>query len=1373
MKHDKMQDYFLGIDIGSASVGFAVTDLQYNVIKRGSRALWGVRLFEPAVTARERRIFRCSRRRMQRRKNRIELLQEIFAPEIYKVDAGFYTRLKESKYHPDDKRDASGNPMKTKFTLFDDSSFTDVDFHCGYETIYHLRNELIFSEKEFDVRLVYLALHHIIKHRGHFLFEGKKLDEIKKFGTAIDNFTAVAQNYDFKFLDNISGNEEEIQQILKDKNITKKERKDKLNLIFKAKNRREKELVALISGSVCNLSKLFDNEDLKEFNRNKVNFSDKNYDEVSSEIEQELQEQYDIILAAKALYDWTIFSQMLGDCNYLSEAKTEIYEKHKADLLKLKNLLRSDKEQYREMFELPKNSEKKANGKEEKVGNYSAYVGFTKYGGKSIAVENVTKSEFYKYLKPVVLKYDSEEAKEILQEIEFGTFLPKQVSSDNSVIPYQLHFIELTKILDNAKRYLPFLSEVDCDGISNIDKIKSIMTSRVPYYIGPVNTFHADRGGNSWAIRKEEGKIYPWNIFDKIDEDKSAEVFIRRMTNKCTYLLGKDVIPKNSLLYCKFMVLNELNNLKINDQPISVQLKQKIYDGVFKRKRKVTKKSLEKWLIKEGIISQDDEISGIDTEFKASLTSYLDFKGILTGIQLTDAQKEDIILNITLFGESKKLLKRRLKENYPTLTANQLERLNNLTYKGWGRLSKEFLTQIMSPSLDTGEPINIITALWETNENLQQLLSRNHNYASEIGKLNMDKLPSGEITYKDIDELYVSPAVKRSIWQTVLIVKEIEKIMGKPPKRIFIEMPRGNYTNKKDELKESRKKQLDKLYSSCKKEEPKLYELLKNDSDETKYRSDKLYLYYRQKGKCMYSDESISIDQLYNENIYDIDHIYPQARVMDNSLDNRVLVKRELNEGKSDKYPINPDIQKKMKDFWKTLYNQKFISKIKYDRLVRTDGFTDNELSGFISRQIVETSQSTKAVATILKGMHSKDSTEIVYSKAGAVSEFRHDFDLLKSRDINDYHHGKDAYLNIVVGNTYFVKFTKDAAWFIRNNPGESYNLKKLFNQSDIRRNGETAWVAGERGTIQTVVKNMNKNNLLFSRKQFENKGKLFKTQIVKKGKGQLPIKGSDDRLNSIEKYGAYNKVAGAYFILVESEDKKGRPFRSLKHIPIYLANSIKNDKTLLEKYCIENLQLKNPKVIIDKIGIDTLININGFYAHISGRSDDQIIIKNANQLVLSSDDTKTVRKISKFILRKKNNANLLIQEKDEITEEILINLYNTFIDKLSSSVYSKIMGKNAVTLEEKREKFNEISIEDKCVILYEILQLFTCNSSKANLSKIGAGKSVGNFRISSNLTGIDSIKIINQSITGFFTNEVDLKTYGMENNSNIKESKA
>ena len=51
-----MRDYYIGLDIGTDSVGWAVTDTLYNILKFKGNAMWGIRLLEESVTAEERRI---------------------------------------------------------------------------------------------------------------------------------------------------------------------------------------------------------------------------------------------------------------------------------------------------------------------------------------------------------------------------------------------------------------------------------------------------------------------------------------------------------------------------------------------------------------------------------------------------------------------------------------------------------------------------------------------------------------------------------------------------------------------------------------------------------------------------------------------------------------------------------------------------------------------------------------------------------------------------------------------------------------------------------------------------------------------------------------------------------------------------------------------------------------------------------------------------------------------------------------------------------------------------------------------------------------------------------------------------------------------
>ncbi len=138
------------------------------------------------------------------------------------------------------------------------------------------------------------------------------------------------------------------------------------------------------------------------------------------------------------------------------------------------------------------------------------------------------------------------------------------------------------------KRTSPFLNNKDKYG-TVADKILSIMKFRVPYYVGPL--VNLEGNDTSWIVRKA-GKIYPWNFDEMVDKDKSEEEFIGRVTAKCTYIAGEDVLPKNSLLYCKFSVLNEINNIRINGIRLDTAVKQGIYNNVFcNTKRLLSKKS--------------------------------------------------------------------------------------------------------------------------------------------------------------------------------------------------------------------------------------------------------------------------------------------------------------------------------------------------------------------------------------------------------------------------------------------------------------------------------------------------------------------------------------------------------------------------------------------------------------------------------------------------------------------------------------------------------------------------------------------------------------------------------------------------------------
>lgn len=1334
------KDYYMGLDMGTGSLGWAVTDEEYNIIRAHGKSLWGVRLFESANTAEERRIFRTGRRRLDRRNWRLELLQGIFAEEINRIDPGFYRRMKESKYTPEDKQDENGNCPDLPYALFVDPDYTDKDYHRQFPTIYHLRQWLMNTDETPDIRLIYLALHHMMKHRGHFLFSGN-IEKIREFKETFSQFIQSVRDADLDFELEIEDEElRRIEDILKNQDLTKSGRKTQMIKLLGARSACEKAILNLISGGTVKLSDIFSNGELDACERPKISFADSSYDDYASSVEADLGEQFVIIEKAKMVYDWAVLVDILGDYNSISDAKVAVFEKHKKDLAYLKTLVRTylGREAYQDIFVKTDST----------LSNYSAYIGMTKKNGSKTAIDGkrCERKDFYDFLKKRVLnQIPEDQAQYLSMQMEKENFLPRQVTKDNGVIPYQVHLFELDRIIENLRRRVPVLDK-------NADKIRKTFTFRIPYYVGPLNGITKAGKPTNWLTRKKEGKIYPWNFEEIVDTETSAEDFIRRMTNKCTYLIHEDVLPKNSMLYSKFMVLNELNNIRLNGELLSVALKQKIFTEVFQQRRKVTQKRLRDFLVKEGIADKNVVITGIDGDFKGSLTAYHDFKEKLTGCNLSQKEKENIILNITLFGEDKKLLMKRLTKLYPSLTESQRKSLCTLSYSGWGRLSEKFLDGITAPAPETGEVWTIIRALWETTDNLMQILSEKYKFAEAVEEENKtDEVKT--FSYANVEQLCVSPAVKRQVWQTLQVIREICKVMGQPPKRIFVEMAREKRESKRTE---SRKKKLLDLYKQCKEEEREIVGRLEN-AEESSLRADKLYFYYTQKGRCMYSGETIDFDELWDNTKYDIDHIYPQSKVMDDSIDNRVLVKKTYNASKTDIYPVSKDIRDKMSGFWKTLLDGGFISKEKYKRLVRGTEFEPEELAGFIARQLVETRQGTKAVTTLLKQI--LPDTEIVYAKAKVASQFRQDFDLIKVREMNDLHHAKDAYINIVVGNVYYTKFTKNAAWYVRKYPGRSYNLQKMFTSKwDVERDGEVAWRAGDKGTICTVRKIMSKNNIIVTRLSYEKEGGLFKQQILKKGKGQVPIKGSDKRLCNIEKYGGYDKAAGTYFMLVESEDKKGNKIRSIEYIPLYLRDIIEKDEREALNHLESDHDLHNPKILLKKIKIDTLFKVDGFCMWLSGRTGNQLIFKGAQQLILSEKDARVLKKVGKYVNRKKENKNVRIVKRDELNTEDLIRLYDVFLNKVENTIYRVRLSAQEETLRRNRDKFISLTDEDKCIVLNEILHMFQCQSGAANLKLIGGPASAGILVLNNIISRCDQISIINQSPAGIYEQEIDLK---------------
>lgn len=1108
-------------------------------------------------------------------------------------------------------------------------------------------------------------------------------------------------------------------------------------------------------------------EDLK-----KLQITGDTYDDKRDELAKAWSDEIYIIDDCKSVYDAIILLSIKEPGLTISESKVKAFNKHKDDLAILKSLLKSDRSIYNAMFKVD----------EKGLHNYVHYI---KQGRTEETSCN--REDFYKYTKKVVEGLpDSKDKEYILSEIELQTLLPLQRIKDNGVIPYQLHLEELKVILAKCGPKFPFLNEV-ADGFSVAEKLIKMLEFRIPYYVGPLNTSHnVDNGGFAWAVRKASGRVTPWNFDDKIDREKSAAAFIKNLTNKCTYLLGEDVLPKSSLLYSEFMLLNELNNVRIDGKPLETKVKAHLIKAVFKQDhKKMTKNRIEQFLKDNNYIPEKHkpEITGLDGEIKNDLASYRDMVRIL-GNNFDLSMAEEIITDITIFGESKKMLRETLRKKFAScLDDEAIKKLSKLRYRDWGRLSKKLLNGIDGcDKAGDGTSVTIIEAMRDFSYNLMELLGDRFLFMERIQEIN-DKLTEGQIVnpHDIIDDLALSPAVKRAVWQALRIVDEIVHIKKALPARIFVEVTRSNKAEKKK--KDSRQKRLSDLYAAIKKDDALLSGLTNEEfgglkSELAKYddaalRSKKLYLYYTQMGRCAYTGEVIDLSQLNTDN-YDIDHIYPRSLTKDDSFDNLVLCKRTANAQKSDTYPISKEIQKAQKAFWIFLKQQGLISERKYERLTRITPLTADDLSGFIARQLVETNQSVKAATTLLRRLY--PDIDVVFVKAENVTDFRHDNNFIKVRSLNHHHHAKDAYLNIVVGNVYHEKFTRNfRAFFKKNGANRTYNLAKMFNYDVKCTNAKDGKAWDVKTSMDTVNKMMTSNDVRVTKRLLEQSGALadatvYKATVAAKAKdgAYIGMKTKSSVFADVTKYGGMTKIKNAYSIIVQYIGKKGEVVKEIVPLPIYLTNRNITDQDLIDYVASITPQAKDISIIYRKLCINQLVKVNGFYYYLGGKTNSNIYIDNAVEVVVPANIAVYIKVLEKFALLHKDNNNIkastvttrIYNEGStnivSITDKDGLIVYDYLMSKLRTPLYMKMKGNKVDELSTVgRSKFMNMTLEEQSIYLLEVLNLLT--NSKTTFDVKALGITASRSTIGVKIHTLDEFKIINQSITGLYSNEITI----------------
>lgn len=1367
--------YYMGFDVETKAVGWAVTDKQYNLLRAKGRDLWGTRLFPPAETSEVRRGLRCSRRRIQREKRRLEILDDLFSDEIMKIDPGFFQRLKDSFLFEEDKT------VKQPYALFADKGYTDRDYYRDFPTVYHLRQAFLHGQVPKDVRLLYLAVHSLFKNRGNFYYANVSAGSSDGFESLYREAREGSINITegSQALPELSQKDaKKVQDLLSSKKLTASSKEKHVRAILGVQkgDKQKIQWVKLICGMKGDIRTAFPHENNEGYGDEKfsLSFEDGTLEESLQKAEDTLSEdEFQMLLSLKKIYDDSLLTNIMDGEKYISDARVKSYEKHHADLEKLKAVYKKYcPEKYNDMFRVLV----------KKQDNYSSYVG-------SVSRRKVTirrkyscgQEELYSSIKKDLSPFKTmPDVSRIYSEMETWQFLPKQRTKANQVVPNQVYQAELKEILRRAESTFPFLAKKDETGYSTTEKILMTFKFHIPYYVGPL---YNDDEHTAWSVRKEDGKVYPWNFDDRIDIRKSAEKFIENLVGTCTYLHDKKVLPKQSILYQKFCCLNELNNLRINGEKPDPKEKKKMFESLFLGGRKVTEAAVKKYILKDGLVknecSPDDILlTGIDGGFNNTMSSYALFCKIF-GVKRLDKSQLDIAESIiqwaTVYGDSKEFLKARIRETYSpdAISDAQIEKAAGARFSDWGKLSKEFLL-LHGADKETGEVLSIIDRLMEGNENLMQILTNDYTYMDEIESLSSRRNTNiMNVTSSDLDGLYLSNPSKRMLWQAILVYRDVVKAMGYAPERIFVELPRENKEKNAPGRKKSR---IAALYKKIQDPGHDWERELGKWSEED-FSSKRVCLWFSQMGRSIYTGNWIPPEKIMSPE-YDIDHIYPKHFVTDNSLDdNLVLVERSINgKMKQDKYPLDETIRKApaVTGLWRQLLRYGLINKTKYGRLVRSTPFTDEERAAFISREVIDSSASARTIVSLLDELVPKG-TKVIHAKAGNVSGFRNENQFYKVREVNNIHFAQDAYLTVPVGNVYYTRFTENPSNFIKEWRGDSsktpYTLGGLFKHT-VSRNGVVAWDVENDASLETIKTVMQKQTAHVTCMNYVVTGAISKMNPIMAevaGKAEagryIPLKASGPRAN-ISKYGGYGSPAGAYMILVE-HDLKGTRVRTIETVPVLYAEKIWDREDLL-RFCREKLGLVNPDIRIPKIKMYSKIKVDGFEMYLSGRTGNSLTCVNAVEQILSPDQLHYVKKIQKVLVGKWTEEQIQadtdrIKEKSQykeayITKEQNTRLYDTLLEKHLNGIYSKRPSAIGKKLQNGKDAFEALPTDRQVYVIWEILKT-TAKAGVGDLSEIGGKKNTGNLRINKLIDKYKQICLIDESPAGLKRRVVDLKT--------------
>jgi CRISPR-associated endonuclease Csn1 len=468
---------------------------------------------------------------------------------------------------------------------------------------------------------------------------------------------------------------------------------------------------------------------------------------------------------------------------------------------------------------------------------------------------------------------------------------------------------------------------------------------------------------------------------------------------KCTLEPKKRRAPKSSLLFQEFRILDKLYSLRITgsgrtDSPLTKEEFTKAFEVLNKTKEKTIKDILKLCKL-EGYNTNYP----LEDKIKGNTTAYELMKVFGKDWVMLSASEQNKIWEVVYMADDNEWLEIYGQEKW-NLSPENATKLKKVSFeKSYAELSHKALSRLV-PSMKN-EGLEYSSACQKLGYHHSQLID---NQAIKNTLLQEPKNLRNPIVQQ---ALYVLRKLVNQIIQEYALKPDIIRVeLARELKMKRVERENINSANKKA------KDEHDRITKILLKEIP----AFKKESDISREDIIKYKLWEECSNICPYTGKSINISQLYNGE-FEIEHIIPYSRSLDDAFNNKTLCERSFNLRKGNLTPYE-------------LKEKGIINEKEYDGMVeraksfkRNGKFNYNKFKkflqktvddDFVKRQLNDTAWIAKESKTWLSSICDK----VQISMGGATAELRHLWGLnsilnkhglnLKNRD-DHRHHALDA----------------------------------------------------------------------------------------------------------------------------------------------------------------------------------------------------------------------------------------------------------------------------------------------------------------------------------------------------------------------------